>query len=104
MHMGTLEAVTECQVISVSPEGFLQLVSSHPILRPITWEYALRFHERLALSTRPAGCYPSDLAVPGAKGEDIISSMSGSVTPFMGAIACETLEKQIWFWGRQDLA
>ena len=62
----------------------MRVLGSHGILRLVASEDAHGFHKVLKSSGMSEGSLPSDLAIPGAEFEELLSFMDSKVQAFVG--------------------
>lgn len=73
VHVGTLEAITTCQVLVVKAEVLLGIASQHETVARSTLEYATNYFARITSAMPPHADWPTDLYVPFTEASDLLS-------------------------------
>mmetsp|Transcript_32711 Transcript_32711/g.59424 ORF Transcript_32711/g.59424 Transcript_32711/m.59424 type:complete len:336 (+) Transcript_32711:1-1008(+) len=76
-HVGTMEAVTSCQLVTVDGETVLQLMQGHDNIASATKNYCINYHTRIISAIPPHASWPTDLYVPYTDFSDMLSQDVG---------------------------
>mmetsp|Transcript_61592 Transcript_61592/g.134702 ORF Transcript_61592/g.134702 Transcript_61592/m.134702 type:complete len:347 (+) Transcript_61592:3-1043(+) len=87
IHVGTLEALSPCQLLLLQPESMGEVVQQHIVIGEIAREYCECFHRRIINAKPPHAPYPTDLKVPFTDQGDLVYSLSQQVQIEIGLTA-----------------
>jgi len=93
-HVGTLEAMTDCLVLTIDITQLPTSLSMSRALASIAREYCKQFHARVVLAKPPHANYPTDIEVPLTSYEDLVVSMPQALQVAIGLQAVKTLSSQ----------
>lgn len=79
-HVGTAEALKECELMELDATGLIHTVLRHRLIRELAVSYGCAFHQRLIT----AGNQPTDLCVPNTAWTEIVPELSSDVQKFIG--------------------
>eukprot|EP00811_Abedinium_folium_P032156 NODE_528_length_2961_cov_8.234651.p1 GENE.NODE_528_length_2961_cov_8.234651~~NODE_528_length_2961_cov_8.234651.p1 ORF type:complete len:801 (-),score=217.38 NODE_528_length_2961_cov_8.234651:558-2768(-) len=96
VHVGSVEAQTNAEVLEVYYEGLMKALSKHRSLRDLFMEYAIHFHRRLQRARPPYTHWPDDTQVPFTEFEEIAMSLSGTHRLRVSGPALKKLRTQRW--------
>jgi len=95
--VGTVEAVTVCELFSVKGSGLQGMLSNNPTLSTLFKGYCVAFHELLIAAKPPAAAYPNDLEVPYTDHRDVVMLMNRQRRCIVGILALEVLQThRLW--------
>lgn len=95
--VGTAEAATVCELLSVKSAAMVRIVSRNPALGHVCRGYCMAFHQRLVSAKPPAASWPSDLEVPFTEHPDVVILMNRQRRSLIGFLALEALQSH-WHW------
>jgi len=99
IHVGTLQAETECQLFVVCAKELDSVLRRNRVLRDVTTEYCRRFHERITSAKPPHAPWPDDIGVPFTEYCDIVARMDEARQATIGLAALEQMATS-WGWHR----
>eukprot|EP00811_Abedinium_folium_P026760 NODE_397_length_3091_cov_7.651822.p1 GENE.NODE_397_length_3091_cov_7.651822~~NODE_397_length_3091_cov_7.651822.p1 ORF type:complete len:842 (-),score=214.18 NODE_397_length_3091_cov_7.651822:565-2769(-) len=96
VHVGSVEAQTNAEVLEVYYEGLMKSLNKHSSLRDLFTEYAIHFHRRLQRAKPPYTHWPDDTQVPFTDFEEIAMSVSETQRLRVSSPALKKLRTQRW--------
>jgi len=102
-HVGTLEAVSACELLMLKADQFLAELSEHKVLGRINCHYAKSFLARLISAVPPEVPWPNDLSVPFTEYDEIVCSMDVEMRSFIGMVSFEMYQQTTWFWDNKSV-
>eukprot|EP00445_Apocalathium_hangoei_P064702 CAMPEP_0204109666 /NCGR_PEP_ID=MMETSP0361-20130328/1427_1 /ASSEMBLY_ACC=CAM_ASM_000343 /TAXON_ID=268821 /ORGANISM="Scrippsiella Hangoei, Strain SHTV-5" /LENGTH=547 /DNA_ID=CAMNT_0051059459 /DNA_START=60 /DNA_END=1703 /DNA_ORIENTATION=+ len=75
IHVGTVECLSSCKVMTINLSDFVSSVTSHGNFRIVVAEYGRQFTLRVASAVPPNTSWPTDLSVPFTDFGDLLWSM-----------------------------
>jgi len=89
IHVGTMEATTQCQVVSVNHTALFQVLSGKPQVLELVTEYGRQYYDRIISAKPPLADWPSDIFVPFADFGHILQSMQAPFQVLIGLVSMD---------------
>jgi len=84
LHVGTAQAITQTDMISVSADGVLHLLTKETLATAVTREYGRLFHQRVSQAKPGDSSMPNDLVVPYCDMGDLFPLMHSPLQVALG--------------------
>merc|ERR1719422_2903678 len=94
-----MEAVSQCQILTIHVEGFMAAIKEHRFIHGIAAEYGRMFADRVLQSRPPQLTWPNDLTVPFTEYGDLAVALPADMLVVMGGIALDRCKNRfLRFW------
>mmetsp|Transcript_51887 Transcript_51887/g.123488 ORF Transcript_51887/g.123488 Transcript_51887/m.123488 type:complete len:504 (+) Transcript_51887:1-1512(+) len=101
-HVGTVEAMTMCEMLVITVEKVTSAFTRHQVIRILAAEYCRSFLARLVTACPPVSDWPSDISVPFTDWGEIVLSMMREARIIVGLTALDaarTARRGRFLWG-----
>jgi len=75
LHVGSLHAWTECELITFAAPGVVEVLVKDRVIKELSCAYALQFHQCVCEARPPLLTWPTDLVVPRTEFCEIVSRL-----------------------------
>jgi len=84
IHVGTAQAITQCDLVSISPTEVAHVLGKDNLAVALTREYGRLYHQRVIAAKPPESEWPNDLVVPYADVGDLYPLMYSQLQAALG--------------------
>lgn len=96
VHVGTLKAVTDCEMLAIRAHEFVAALPNCRKVRDVTVEYGRHYYAAILQARPPKGSWPNDISVPLTEFSDIVLMMDAGFRRLVSLVALRRRRGSLW--------